>query len=229
MANYAIITDLNRCTGCLACTVACKAINGVDVGNFWIKTLRVGPHPIEGGSGTFPDVEMYFLPVQCQHCENPECVKVCPTEASHVAEDGTIQIDKDKCIGCQFCAMACPYGVRYLNQTERVVEKCTLCEQRTSQGELPQCVAQCGGRARFFGDLEQGLESFVAPGAPGKSGDKSYDGCAAARVTLGECTGEGPEYPVKPYTDAEIHHLPDVGNKPSFVYILRRETWQGGE
>ena len=81
MANYAIITDLNRCTGCLACTVACKAINGVDVGNFWIKTLRVGPHPIEGGSGTFPDVEMYFLPVQCQHCENPECVKVCPTEA----------------------------------------------------------------------------------------------------------------------------------------------------
>ena len=229
MSNYAIITDLNRCTGCLACTVACKAINGVDVGNFWIKTLRVGPHPIEGGSGTFPDVEMYFLPVQCQHCENPECVKVCPTEASHVAEDGTIQIDKDKCIGCQFCAMACPYGVRYLNQTERVVEKCTLCEQRTSQGELPQCVAQCGGRARFFGDLEQGLESFVAPGAPVKSGDKSYDGCAAARVTLGECTGEGPEYPVKPYTDAEIHHLPDVGNKPSFVYILRRETWQGGE
>ena len=102
MANYAIITDLNRCTGCLACTVACKAINGVDVGNFWIKTLRVGPHPIEGGSGTFPDVEMYFLPVQCQHCENPECVKVCPTEASHVAEDGTIQIDKDKCIGCQY-------------------------------------------------------------------------------------------------------------------------------
>ena len=59
MANYAIITDLNRCTGCLACTVACKAINGVDVGNFWIKTLRIGPHPIEGGSGEWDfDVPM---------------------------------------------------------------------------------------------------------------------------------------------------------------------------
>lgn len=84
MTTYAIITDLNRCTGCLACTVACKAINGVPVGNFWIKTLRIGPHPTDDGSGDFPDVEMYFLPVQCQHCYEPECVKVCPTEASHI-------------------------------------------------------------------------------------------------------------------------------------------------
>ena len=221
MSNYAIITDLNRCTGCLACTVACKAINGVDVGNFWIKTLRVGPHPIEGGSGTFPDVEMYFLPVQCQHCENPECVKVCPTEASHVAEDGTIQIDKDKCIGCQFCAMACPYGVRYLNQTERVVEKCTLCEQRTSQGELPQCVAQCGARARYFGDLEQGLDSFVGAGKVSIAGDAGYDAVLSEFCTYGDIA--------KPYTDSDVHHLPNVGNDPSFLYILRNRKWQGEE
>ena len=95
----------------------------------------------------------YALTVQCQHCAEPECVKVCPTEASHVASDGTVQIDESKCIGCQFCAMSCPYGVRYLNEEERVVEKCTLCEQRIAQGELPGCVAQCGGRARFFGDF----------------------------------------------------------------------------
>ena len=221
MANYAIITDLNRCTGCLACTVACKAINGVDVGNFWIKTLRVGPHPIEGGSGTFPDVEMYFLPVQCQHCENPECVKVCPTEASHVAEDGTIQIDKDKCIGCQFCAMACPYGVRYLNQTERVVEKCTLCEQKIAQGELPQCVAQCGGRARFFGDLDAGLDSFVGAGKVSIAGDAGYDAVNSEFCTYGEIA--------KPYTDSDVHHLPNVGNDPSFLYILRNHEWKGEE
>ena len=70
-----------------------------------------------------------------------------PHRASHVAEDGSIQIDKEKCIGCQFCVMACPYGVRYLNEEEKVVEKCTLCEQKLSQGELPQCVSQCGGNA----------------------------------------------------------------------------------
>ena len=127
MTQYSIVTDLDRGVGCLACSVACKVVNGVPTGSFWNKTLRIGPNPREGGSGQWPDVELYFLNVQCQHCENPECVKVCPTGASHKTEDGTVQIDKSKCIGCQFCAMSCPYGVRYLNEEERVVEKCTLC------------------------------------------------------------------------------------------------------
>ncbi|MEO2483160.1 4Fe-4S dicluster domain-containing protein, partial [Eggerthella lenta] len=103
MTQYSIVTDLDRCVGCLACSVACKVVNGVPTGSFWNKTLRIGPNPKEGGSGQWPDVELYFLNVQCQHCENPECVKVCPTGASHKTEDGTVQIDKSKCIGCQFC------------------------------------------------------------------------------------------------------------------------------
>lgn len=105
MPRYAIATDLNRCVGCLACSVACKAINNVPVGSFWNKTLRIGPNPLDE-NGAWPNVEMYFLTVQCQHCANPECVKVCPTGASHIAADGTVQIDKEKCIGCQFCAMS---------------------------------------------------------------------------------------------------------------------------
>ena len=80
-----------------------------------------------------------------------------------------MQIDKDKCIGCQFCAMACPYGVRYLNEERaRRREVHAVRSSVTAQGELPQCVAQCGGRARFFGDLERGARSSVAPGAPVK-------------------------------------------------------------
>ena len=145
MANYAIVTDLNRCVGCLACMVSCKVVNNVPIGSYWNKVLRIGPFLKEGATAT-NDVDMYYLPVQCQHCEDPECVKVCPTGASQKMPDGTVQVDKSKCIGCQFCAMSCPYNVRYLNEEERVVEKCTLCEQITAQGGLPQCVIQCGGR-----------------------------------------------------------------------------------
>ena len=220
MTQYAIVTDLNRCVGCLACSTACKTINGVQPGDFWIKTLRIGPTPTPGGSGDWPDVEMYFLPIQCQHCEHPECVQVCPTGASQKTEDGTVQIDKSKCIGCQFCVMACPYGVRYLNQDERVVEKCTLCEQRIAQGEMPQCVSQCGSRARFFGDIEQGLDSFVAP-APTQDLATPYDDMTQIRTTLGEW--------VEPYTDDDVYHLTDAGNGPQVCYILRNRTWQGEE
>ena len=201
----AIITDVNRCVGCLACSVACKAVNSVPIGNYWNKVVRVGPNPIPGGSGQYPDVYMYFLPISCQHCENPECVHVCPTEASHIAADGTVQIDKSKCIGCQFCAMACPYGVRYLNEDEGVVEKCTLCEQKIAQGELPQCVSQCCGMARWFGDAEGDVREFRGP--------------------RGETAGEF----LEEFSDEQVHKLPDVGNKPSFAYILRDMKWQGGE
>ena len=221
MTHYAIVTDLNRCVGCLACMVACKVANNVPIGNYWNKVLRVGPNLKPDAQDVGHDVEMYYLPVGCQHCEEPECVHVCPTEASHIAEDGTVQIDKSKCIGCQFCAMACPYGVRYMNEEERVVEKCTLCEQITAQGGLPQCVIQCGGRARFFGDLEQGIESFEAP-AVGYDTDRSYDNLYTGnRVTLGEMAEE--------FADSDLYHLPNVGNEPAFAYILRNRDWKGDE
>lgn len=210
MTKKAIITDLNRCVGCLACSVACKAMNGVPIGNYWNKVVRVGPNPTPGGSGQWPDVYMYFLTMSCQHCENPECVKVCPTEASHIAEDGTIQIDKDKCIGCQFCVMSCPYGVRYLNPEERVVEKCTLCEQRITQGQLPACVAQCGGNARWVGDIDEGLDSFVGTYDPEGHQRKMVDF-------------------IEDFSEDDIHHLPDAGNKPAFAYILRNHEWKGGD
>ena len=204
MTQYAIATDVNRCVGCLACSVACKVVNGAPIGAFWNKTLRVGPNPkVEGGQ--WPDVDMYFLTVSCQHCEHPSCVEVCPTETSHKLPDGTVQIDKSKCIGCQFCAMACPYNVRYLNEEERVVEKCTMCEQLISQGGLPQCVSQCGGMARWFGDAEGDIRDFK--GARGE--------------TLGNFCED--------FTDADVHHLPDVGNGPEGIFILRHMDWKGEE
>ncbi|MCD8315795.1 MAG: 4Fe-4S dicluster domain-containing protein [Eggerthellaceae bacterium] len=221
MTQYAIVTDLNQCVGCLACSVSCKVLNDVPIGSYWNKVLRIGPN-LRTDTSEFPDVELYFLPVSCQHCEDPACVEVCPTGASAKQENGTVQIDKSKCIGCQFCVMSCPYGVRYLNEDEGVVEKCTLCEQQVEQGGLPQCVAQCGGRARYFGDLDEGLDSFEGPAPVDIStGNVSYQDVRTSRAKLLDA--------VKDFSDSDIHHLPNVGNNPSFMYILRNRTWRGEE
>ena len=222
MARYAILTDLDRCVGCLACMTGCKMQNDVEIGSYWTRIVRVGPTPLYEGAVS-PDVEMYYLPVGCQHCANPECVSVCPTGASQKMDDGTIQIDKDLCIGCELCVSACPYGVRYLNQTEGIVEKCTLCKERIDEGELPQCVVNCGGRARFFGDLDKGIDSFeaYAPAGDAEFQGRSYDDMCATRVTYGEYC--------KPYTEDQVHTLPNSGNDPSFVYVLRQAQWQEGD
>ena len=218
--RYGMVIDLKRCSGCKTCSVVCKVANNIPNDIIWNRVLTEGGNAPDTAGGTWDNPEMQHWPVACQHCENPECVKVCPTGASHKLADGTVQIDKDKCIGCQFCAMACPYGVRYLNETERVVEKCTLCEQRTSQGELPQCVAQCGARARFFGDLDEGLESFQAL-APTHDLATPYEEMMQNRTTLGEW--------VEPFTEADVYHLTDTGNGPKHCYILRNRKWQGEE
>lgn len=148
MPRNCLIVNLDRCIGCYSCELACKMENDVALGERWNKVIQIEPF------GTWPDVHSYWLPVHCQQCDNPSCVHVCPTGASYVNDDGTVLVDKEKCVGCKYCMMACPYGVRSWNESQQVVEKCTLCQQLTSAGELPHCVKNCCGEARFYGDLD---------------------------------------------------------------------------
>ena len=141
--------DTKKCIGCYACEVACKMENDIALGERWNKVVQVEPF------GEFPHVSTYWLPVMCQQCEESPCTHVCPTGASYRDEaTGMVLVDKEKCIGCKYCMMACPYGVRSWNKAQRVVEKCTLCNHLTSAGELPACVKNCCGKARFYGDLD---------------------------------------------------------------------------
>lgn len=148
MSNYQIAVDLDKCMGCESCVAACMQENDLAPGIFYNKVLEIGPF------GEFPKLEEYFLPVKCQHCEDAPCIHVCPTGASYRTEDGLVLIDHNKCVGCQYCVMACPYGVRTFNRAQKVIEKCTMCSHRVEGGEQPACVTICPVHARLFGDVD---------------------------------------------------------------------------
>jgi molybdopterin-containing oxidoreductase family iron-sulfur binding subunit len=183
--EYAYALDISRCIGCRRCVYACVEENNQsrDPQIQWIRVLSMEKekgvdlshadpyyHPAE-----VPEEGHFYVPVQCQHCENPPCTKVCPTGATWTEKDGIVVIDYDWCIGCRYCMAACPYGARHFNWTEPtiphneinphthylgnrprpkgVVEKCTFCIQRTREGRYPACEEVCPVGARKFGNL----------------------------------------------------------------------------
>mgnify|MGYP000056592575 CR=1 FL=1 len=174
MTKLAIGIDLHRCIGCNTCALACKMQNNVPDGMLWNRVLTEGCDRFDSAEGVYPHLTRTYLPLACQHCENPACERVCPTGATYKDDKGRVEIDYDKCIGCRMCMSACPYnGVRSFNWEEpvfhmdyamgskdapehqqHVVEKCTFCYHRTSQGIEPACMHLCVGRARFWGDLD---------------------------------------------------------------------------
>ncbi len=176
--------DLSRCVGCRRCVYACVKENNPsrDTEIQWIRVLRMkkGEFDLEKSEHYYspdyvPEAGYFYIPVQCQQCENPPCVKVCPVKASWKEPDGIVVIDYNWCIGCRCCMAACPYRARKFNWTEPVipkdeinpethylgnrprmqgvVEKCTFCIQRTREGKYPACVEVCPVGARKFGNL----------------------------------------------------------------------------
>ena len=143
-----LVIDLDRCSGCDTCIVACKYAHGLDLGVCWnrVQTVTVG---------TFPNVKQYWLPRQCQQCENAPCLEVCPTGATYREDEyGLVVIDADACIGCKLCMDACPYAARRYDEGKGIVEKCDCCIARLKDGEKPACVHNCCAGGRFFGDLD---------------------------------------------------------------------------
>ncbi|MHC4275638.1 MAG: 4Fe-4S dicluster domain-containing protein [Planctomycetota bacterium] len=174
MPRYGMVIDLKRCYGCYACVMGCKVKNHTPPEVFWARILK-------GERGTFPNTIRQALPVLCMHCDEPSCMEVCPTGATQKQDDGIVIVDKDKCMGCKYCIMACPYGARYsvekwesyfpdgleLSPYEEfakqawetkfgcgVATKCDFCRDRLADGREPACVEVCPAKARTFGDLD---------------------------------------------------------------------------
>ena len=173
MTKYGLAINLTRCTGCKTCVVACKMQNNVPMGINWNRIENEGMSQPDACVGVYPDVSRNVMPVACQHCEAAPCVANCPTGASYKDEQGRVLINYDLCIGCEVCMQSCPYDARTRNVEEPrrdpdfnygdwrvpvreqgVVEKCTLCKERTDDGKDPMCVVCCPMKARTFGDLD---------------------------------------------------------------------------
>jgi tetrathionate reductase subunit B len=143
-----MVTDLRKCVACQACTVACNA--EWDVPAEQART-RVSQTPV---SGTFPALRSSPYVAQCNHCDRAPCVDACPSGATHRADNGIVEIDRNVCIGCGFCVDACPYDARHIDVVTKKADKCDFCAARLARGAQPACVTTCTAHAKYFGDLE---------------------------------------------------------------------------
>ena len=168
--RYGFVIDQRKCIGCHACTVACKEENHVPVGAFrtWVKYVE---------RGEWPGTRRYFSVLRCNHCESAPCVTICPTRALYTRDDGIVDFDRDRCIGCKACMQGCPYDALYIDPDTNTAAKCHYCAHRVESGLEPACVVVCPEQAIISGDLDDPREPDRAPrrgragaGAQGRAG-----------------------------------------------------------
>ena len=152
--HYGMVIDTRHCVGCQTCTVSCKISNEVPGSAHWNHLESLDGEVLYQSTGVFPRTTLAFRPLLCNHCEDPACVKHCPTGAMHKDEEsGLVLVDQDVCIACGYCSWVCPYGAPSMDDANHVMSKCTFCANRVRMGEEPFCVASCPAHARVFGDL----------------------------------------------------------------------------
>lgn len=154
--SVAILTDVTKCIGCLECVAGCKETNDLplDQPRHWQKNDGLSAR---NWTSILRPEEGHYVRKQCRHCLEPACAAACPVGALHQTEKGAVVYDGDKCLGCRYCMMACPYGIpRYdWDQPVPYVRKCILCYERLEKGEQPGCTAACPTGATIFGERDE--------------------------------------------------------------------------
>jgi len=145
--NYGFVIDNSNCIGCHACSTACKSENEVPLGvhRTWVKYVE---------RGYYPDVQRSFQVTRCNHCANPPCARICPVTAMYQREDGIVEFDPDRCIGCKACMQACPYDAIHVDPETGTVAKCHFCAHRVEVGMEPACVVVCPTHSIISGDMD---------------------------------------------------------------------------
>ena len=144
------LLDQGRCTGCSACRLGCTIENQLDWDRSWRRVHTANPER-QPGAATL------HLSSACHHCQDPACLRACPALAIQQLDDGTVQLDDTRCIGCRYCSWACPYDAPLYDPARGVMSKCTSCPERRADGHPPACVTACPTGALDWGELARGL------------------------------------------------------------------------
>jgi Fe-S-cluster-containing dehydrogenase component/formate-dependent nitrite reductase membrane component NrfD len=147
ITNFGFVIDNRRCIGCHACTVACKAEHDdpIGVNKTWVKYIE---------KGEFPNTSRNFSVMRCNHCDDSPCTDVCPVTALWERDDGIVDFDPERCIGCKACLQGCPYDALYIDPNTETAAKCNYCSHRVDTGREPACVTVCPEDAIVAGDME---------------------------------------------------------------------------
>jgi len=149
-----ITVNIEKCLACKSCELACALTHSKS--KVLEEAITESPKPQR--TVTVEPAEEFAVPMQCRHCEDAPCVTICPTQAIHRQRDNTpVLIDRDRCIGCNFCIIVCPFGVINITNDGKAVVKCDLCIERTQAGEEPACVEACPTGALQFCELTEML------------------------------------------------------------------------
>jgi len=158
----AIMVNIEKCLACKSCEIACAVVHSKS----GVLEEAVAESPRPQRMVTVEAAGEFAVPLQCRHCEDAPCISVCPTAAIHREEvDGPVLIEQDKCIGCKYCLVVCPFGVIELSRDGKAMVKCDLCYERAKTGQIPACVEACPTKALKFGsekDLAAGKRQRAA-------------------------------------------------------------------
>lgn len=216
MTRYAMVADLRRCVGCQTCTAACKLANATPPGVQWRRVIDIEV-------GRYPDVQRVFLPVGCQHCSDPPCVAACPSTASRQREDGIVTIDYDICIGCMYCALACPYEARakidapvYAYGREPTAEEAERFDPRTL-GVAQKCT--------FCVDvIDRGVAAGLTPGKDPEATPACVNSCIAHALSFGDIEDPDSEVSRLLRENKSFRMHEDAGTNPGFYYLWDKEA-----
>jgi phenylacetyl-CoA:acceptor oxidoreductase subunit 1 len=212
MTRWAMIADLERCVGCQTCTAACKHANATSPAVQWRKVLDIE-------AGSYPEVSRTYVPVGCQHCEDPPCMHVCPSTATRKRPDGIVTIDYDICIGCAYCDVACPYQARFKIDAAdfaygagRQMQNEAVREDPARLGVAQKCTF-CADRIDF------GLKNGLTPGVDPRATPACANACIASALHFGDLDDPASNVStlIRQHRYFRMHE--EIGTAPGFYYL----------